>query len=152
MPNIEKLIAQQSFTDEKHKCIVSLIFVGNWIESRQQQFFKKYGITMQQFNILRILRGQHPQSANIQLLRDRMLDRMSDVSRLVGRLQKHQLIERRLCEEDRRSVDINITEKGLDLLKQIDKHFDQLKEVADGLTEEEMKTLNSLLDKMLDNY
>jgi MarR family multiple gene transcriptional regulator MgrA len=150
--NIEKLISQKAFNDEYHKGLVSLIFVGNWIESRHQQFFKKFDITMQQFNILRILRGQHPQTANINTLKERMLDKMSDVSRLVERLRKAELVERKNCESDRRAVDVKITNKGLQLLKTIDDEMEILNKCVKALSEKEITQLNKLLDKMLDNY
>src|SRR5690606_20226154 len=109
--NIEKLISIKTFTSEHHKGLISLIFVGNWIISKHQQFFRQYDITMQQFNILRILRGQHPKAASINTLKERMLDKMSDVSRLVERLRKAGLVERKSSEMDRRAVDVMITPK-----------------------------------------
>ncbi|WP_143307734.1 MarR family winged helix-turn-helix transcriptional regulator [Chitinophaga vietnamensis] len=152
MSNLEKLITQKAFENEYHKGLVSLIFVGNWITSKHQQFFKKYEITMQQFNILRILRGQLPRAASINVLKERMLDKMSDVSRLVERLRKAGLVERKSCELDRRAVDVYITPKGLDLLKRIDEELSQLEDTLKGLNEKEAIQLNKLLDKVLDNY
>ncbi|NIG57025.1 MarR family winged helix-turn-helix transcriptional regulator [Chitinophaga sp. Cy-1792] len=152
MSNLEKLITQKSFLNEYHKGLVSLIFVGNWLTARHQQFFKKYDITMQQFNILRILRGQHPQAASINVLKDRMLDKMSDVSRLVERLRKTELVERKSSEIDRRAVDVRITDKGLELLAKIDEDLDQLENILNGLSETEAAQLNHLLDKVLDHY
>ncbi|ASZ11343.1 MarR family transcriptional regulator [Chitinophaga pendula] len=153
MSNIEKLIAQKTFSSEYNKGLISLIFVGNWVVSRHQQFFKRFDITMQQFNILRILRGQHPKAASINTLKERMLDKMSDVSRLVERLRKAELIERKSCEADRRAVDVKITPKGLLLLKEIDGEIGQLEDyMKQSLTEKEVIQLNKLLDKMLDSY
>ncbi|CAL1520260.1 MarR family transcriptional regulator [Chitinophaga sp. MM2321] len=152
MSNLEKLITQKNFENEYQRGLVSLIFVGNWITSRHQQFFKRYEITMQQFNILRILRGQHPKAASINVLKERMLDKMSDVSRLVERLRKSELIERKSCEMDRRAVDVRITTKGLDLLRSIDEELGQLDDSFKSLNEKEVSQLNKLLDKMLENY
>lgn len=153
MSNIEKLIATKAFTSEHHKGLVGLIFVGNWIVSKHQQFFKQYDITMQQFNILRILRGQHPKAASINTLKDRMLDKMSDVSRLVERLRKAELVERKSCELDRRAVDVKITQKGLQLLKQIDGEIYALEDnLKEALSDKEMIQLNRLLDKVLSTY
>ncbi|SHM06258.1 DNA-binding transcriptional regulator, MarR family [Chitinophaga jiangningensis] len=152
MSNLEKLITQKSFLNEYHKGLVSLIFVGNWLTSRHQQFFKKYDITMQQFNILRILRGQHPQAASINVLKERMLDKMSDVSRLVERLRKADLVVRKSSELDRRSVDVRITDKGLELLSKIDDDLEELENTLKGLDESEAAQLNMLLDKVLDRY
>ncbi|MGX5819428.1 MarR family winged helix-turn-helix transcriptional regulator [Chitinophaga lutea] len=153
MSNIEKLISIKNFTNEQHKGLVSLIFVGNWIIAQHQTFFKQYDITMQQFNILRILRGQYPKSASINMLKERMLDKMSDVSRLVERLRKAELVERKHCEEDRRAVDVRITSKGLDLLQEIDRELYVLEEIlSNSLSEKEISQLNKLLDKMLTAY
>lgn len=153
MSNIEKLISIKTFTSEHHKGLISLIFVGNWIISKHQQFFKQYDITMQQFNILRILRGQHPKAASINTLKERMLDKMSDVSRLVERLRKAGLVERKSSEMDRRAVDVMITSKGLELLRIIDGEIECLEHaLKDSLNEKEVVQLNRLLDKMLDSY
>lgn len=153
MSNIEKLIAIKTFTSEHHKGLVSLIFVGNWIISRHQAFFKQYDITMQQFNILRILRGQHPKCASINTLKDRMLDKMSDVSRLVERLRKAGLVERKSSDVDRRAVDVMITPKGLALLSTIDEQIETLEDtLKESLNEKEVAQLNKLLDKMLESY
>ena len=153
MSNIEKLISQKSWTSEYNKGLIGLIFVGNWLVSRHQQFFKKFDITMQQYNILRILRGQHPKAANINTLKERMLDKMSDVSRLVERLRKAGLVERRSSEIDRRSVDVQITAKGLALLEEVDVDLPKLEDSLNlSLTEEEAIQLNTLLDKILTRY
>ncbi|HEY8954243.1 MarR family winged helix-turn-helix transcriptional regulator [Chitinophaga sp.] len=152
MSNLEKLITQKTFENENQRGLISLIFIGNWITSRHQQFFKRYGITMQQFNILRILRGQHPQAASINVLKERMLDKMSDVSRLVERLRKADLVERKNSEMDRRAVDVRINDKGLELLKSIDAEIRQLDSTLQSLNEKEVIQLNKLLDKMLDSY
>ncbi|WP_212006622.1 MarR family winged helix-turn-helix transcriptional regulator [Chitinophaga sp. HK235] len=152
MSNLEKLITQKNFGDDYQRGLVSLIFVGNWITSRHQQFFKRYDITMQQYNILRILRGQHPKAASINLLKERMLDKMSDVSRLVERLRKADFVERKSCELDRRAVDVKITAKGLELLSTIDAELSQLNDSFKSLNEKEIGQLNKLLDKMLEAY
>ena len=153
MSNIEKLISQKSWTSEYNKGLIGLIFVGNWLVSRHQQFFKKFDITMQQYNILRILRGQYPKTANINTLKERMLDKMSDVSRLVERLRKAGLVERKSSEIDRRSVDVQITAKGLALLEEVDVDLPKLEDSLNlSLTEEEAIQLNTLLDKILTRY
>lgn len=108
---------------------------------------------MQQYNILRILRGQHPKAANINTLKERMLDKMSDVSRLVERLRKAGLVERKSSEIDRRAVDVMITAKGLSLLETVDKDLPDLEDSLKlSLSEEEMLTVNTLLDKVLTRY
>lgn len=153
MSNIEKLISQKTFTSEYNKGLIGLIFVGNWIVSRHQQFFREFDITLQQYNILRILRGQHPKTANINMLKERMLDKMSDVSRLVERLRKAGLVERKSNELDRRAVDVHITDKGLALLRNVDEDLPKLEDsLKQSLTEAEAAQLNMLLDKILSRY
>lgn len=111
-------------------------------------FFKDYDLTSQQYNILRILRGQHPKPATINLLRDRMLDKMCDASRMVERLRLKDLVLRAVSSEDRRAVDIHISQKGLDLLLIIDKKLPHFESILKELNAQEIKQLNKLLDKL----
>jgi DNA-binding MarR family transcriptional regulator len=103
---------------------------------------------MQQYNILRILRGQYPKPATIKLIKERMLDKMSDASRIVEKLRLKGLVERTICPNDRRNVDVCITEKGLGLLTQLDKHDGEVDAKLSSLNTEEVAQLNSLLDKL----
>lgn len=135
------------FQDEFQKLEVNLIYTFHWLQARVAERLEGTDITLQQYNILRILRGQYPNPATIVLLKERMLDRECDASRLVDRLVQKALVSRTLCPDDRRKVDVLITQKGLDLLKMIDKRESFLKKHA-TLTESEMQTLNALLDKM----
>src|SRR6185437_9271918 len=104
--SLEEDIKQHKFKTEAHKAAVNIIYTFNWLDSKTRDFFKKYDLTPQQFNILRILRGQHPQPSTINLLKERMLDKMCDASRMVERLRLKNLLERHTCSNDRRSVDI----------------------------------------------
>lgn len=135
------------FQDEFQKLEVNLIYTFHWLQARVAERLEGTDITLQQYNILRILRGQYPNPATIVLLKERMLDRECDASRLVDRLVQKALVSRTLCPDDRRKVDVLITQKGLDLLKMIDKRESFLKKHA-TLTESEMQTLNALLDKL----
>ncbi len=144
---LEKEIFQKNFKSEHHKAMVNLIFTYYWSNNIARQEFLPYDITMQQFNILRILRGQYPNPSSINLLRERMLDKMCDASRMVDRLKQKELIDRCVNKKDKRSVDIVISQKGLDLLKQIDDEIDS-DGPAKNITEEEARTLNAILDKM----
>jgi len=146
--SLEEDIKQNKFKTEAHKAGVNIIYTFNWLDSQTRDFFKKYDLTPQQFNILRILRGQHPQPSTINLLKERMLDKMCDASRMVERLRLKNLLERHTCANDRRSVDILITKKGLDLLSSIDAEFDKFNARIINLPEEELKQLNTLLDKL----
>ncbi|MFN3561658.1 MAG: MarR family winged helix-turn-helix transcriptional regulator [Chloroherpetonaceae bacterium] len=135
------------FQDEFHKVEVNLIYTYHWLQSHAQERLNGTDITLQQYNILRILRGQYPNPATIVLLKERMLDRECDASRLVDRLVQKALVSRTICSHDRRKVNVLITQKGLALLKLIDQRENFLKQHA-TLSEAEAKTLNALLDKL----
>ncbi|MBK8944561.1 MAG: MarR family transcriptional regulator [Ignavibacteriae bacterium] len=145
---LEEEIKQKKFKSDFQKLAVNIIFTHGWLMNYQKKFFDKYGITGNQFNILRILRGQHPQPVSVNVLRDRMLDKMSDASRLVERLRIKKLLNRNICKNDRRKSDINITEKGLEVLKDLDSIDDEFIKLFSNLTTKEVNTLNELLDKM----
>ncbi len=144
---LEKEIAQKSFKSERHKAMVNIIYTYFWANNLTRNDFNNFDITPQQFNILRILRGQYPNPSTINLLKERMLDKMCDASRMVDRLKQKELIERCVNKKDRRSVDIVISQKGLDLLSRIDVELDQEK-LMKHLSEEEARQLNTLLDKL----
>lgn len=145
---LEEEIKQKKFRNEFHKLAVNIIYTYGWLFNKHETIFKKHGITSAQFNVLRILRGQFPNPATINLLKERMLDKMSDASRLVERLLQKGLVNRKICPEDRRRVEVVITEKGLDLLKEIDLHNEEADQIFMKLNNEEAKLLNDLLDKM----
>ena len=117
---LEKEINQKKFRSESHKLMVNIIYTFNWLNGQQSDFLKPFDITYQQFNVLRILRGQQMQPASIKLIRERMLDKMSDASRIVEKLRMKGLVERHICQHDRRSCQVFITQKGMDLLSKID--------------------------------
>jgi DNA-binding MarR family transcriptional regulator len=110
--------------------------------------FKQYNLTIQQYNILRILRGRNPGATTVKFIRERMLDRMSDASRIVELLRKKKLAERNICGEDRRKMDVVITQKGLELLEKIEKENERMDKRLSALNEEEIVLLNDLLDKV----
>jgi DNA-binding MarR family transcriptional regulator len=145
---LEDEILQKHFRNEYHKAAVNVIFSYNWLVDYQVKLFKPYGITMQQYNILRILRGQQPNPATIKLIKERMLDKMSDASRIVEKLRLKGLVDRNICPNDRRNVDVCITEKGLGLLSQLDKYDDEIDAKLSTLKKEEITQLNDLLDKL----
>ncbi len=144
---LEKEITQTKFKSEYQKLAVNIIYTHGWLISKQNEIFRKYDITATQFNILRILRGQQGNPASISLLQDRMLDKMSDTSRLVDRLKNKGFVERIICPNDRRKVEVTITDAGLGLLSQIDEHEHLFEDALRNLSEEEAETLNKLLDK-----
>lgn len=145
MKKIEDEIKQTRFTNNLQKAVVNLIYTSNWLQYRQQDFFKTHGITGQQFNILRILKGQHPRSISATEIKARMLDRNSDVSRLLDRLAAKKLITKKTCPNDKRACDVLITAQGIALLKEVGK--DQRQDGFLSLTDEEAAALSDLLDK-----
>jgi len=146
--NIEKEIFQPKFKSKNHKTIVNIIYTFNWLYEKQFNFIKPFGLTVQQFNILRILRGQYPKPATVKLLKERMLDKMSDASRLVEKLRAKGFVDRKLCDKDRRNVDVVITNEGLDLLEKIDEKEKEAEDLLKNLKSEELDFLNDLLDKI----
>jgi DNA-binding MarR family transcriptional regulator len=147
---LEDEIHQKKFSSEFQKLTINLIYTNNWIASKHAEYFKNSDITIQQYNVLRILRGQFPNPSSVKLIKERMLDKMSDASRIIDKLKIKKLVVRKECPIDRRSVDILITEKGLELLKSLDAVDEAPKELFKSLTISEIKTLNDLLDKLRD--
>jgi DNA-binding MarR family transcriptional regulator len=147
---IEEAIRQSSFRNEHHKAAVNLLYTYNMVSGSIQKILNEEGLTMQQFNVLRILRGQHPGPATNSLIRERMIDKNSDVTRIIDRLLKSGHVKRTLSRTDRRRVDIVITEKGMEALARIDKRNDELDSIMAALNEEEVRLLNGLLDKLRD--
>ena len=145
---LEEEIKQKKFNNEYEKLVVNVLYTGNWMNLVNTKNLKSYGLTLPQYNVLRILRGQYPKPATVNLLIDRMLDKSSNASRIVDRLLAKNLVTRRICKKDRRSVDVVVKEKGLDLLKLIDSAQTKWRKQFETLSEEEAKKLNFLLDKL----
>ncbi|MEJ7780257.1 MAG: MarR family transcriptional regulator [Daejeonella sp.] len=145
---IEKEIASSKFENNHQKAIVNLIYTYGWITNLLKQRLNKHKITLQQFNILRILRGQHPKPSTVNLLKDRMLDKMSDASRIVERLVQKELVQRCINDKDRRAVDIRISSKGLEILLKLDSELSSSDILKENISDEEAELLSSLLDKM----
>ena len=145
--SIEKDIKQKSFKSDYQKAMINLVFTYNWITEKLKHIFEEEGLTMQQFNILRILRGSPTPLSTLQI-RERMLDKMSDTSRIVDRLIIKELTKKITCKADKRLVDITITTKGLKVLEKLDIQEDKIENILKNLTENEAETLNILLDKI----
>jgi DNA-binding MarR family transcriptional regulator len=145
----DEIKQNKEFISEQHKLSVNISFTANWLYNKTEKFFKEHNLTPQQFNILRILRGQYPNPSTMKLLRERMIDKMSDTSRLVDNLFKKDFVIRNVCPGDRRQSDVFISEKGLSVLKEIDNLIpDFEKKHLSTLSNEEMHQLNELLDKL----
>lgn len=147
---IEEEIVQAAFKNPLEKAKVNIAFTSNFLNRKMADILKPFDITIQQYNILRILRGQFPKPASITLLTDRMIDKMSNASRLVEKLLAKDLVDRTTCPEDRRQVEVLITEKGLELLAILTVELDNKQSTGNNLTNKELALLSDLLDRIRD--
>lgn len=148
---LEEAIQQKrAFRNEYHKVMVNLLYSNNWLEEKSRDFLKQQNISLQQYNILRILRGSGKPLSTMQI-RERMLDRMSDTSRIIDRMVAKEIVEKKPNGSDKRLVDITITAKGLYVLEELDKRNNELEAIVASLSADEAKMLNDLLDKMRGN-
>lgn len=145
---IEKEIQQEKFRNTRQKAMLNILFTNGWIAEKMKNILAPEDITAQQYNILRILRGSFPQPLSTLQIRERMLDRMSDTSRIVDRLVAKQLVKKVVCTKDRRLVDVTITEKGQNLLKKLDAAINRIDDIVSGINDKEAETLSKLLDKL----
>ena len=145
--SLEKDISQRSFRNEYQKGIVNLIYTYNWMNEKMKIIFDKADMTGQQYNILRILRGAGKPISTLQI-RERMLDKMSDTSRIVDRLVLKGLAKKGVCKDDKRLVDVSISIKGKVILEKIDQSNTDMDAIFGSLSESEARSLNKLLDKI----
>lgn len=145
---IEQDIQQTRFRNSHQKAAVNLLYTGGWLRDKMKVIFDREDITAQQFNILRILRGSFPSPLTTLQIRERMLEKMSDTSRLVDRLLAKGLVKKIVCKTDRRLVDILITEKGKKLLHRLDQQASEMDDILRTLSEKEAAQLSDLLDKL----
>jgi DNA-binding MarR family transcriptional regulator len=146
--SIETDIKQSNFKSPHMKAVVNILYTNSWLQTVQTEIFKPFDLTIQQYNVLRILRGQYPNPITVIAIIERMMDKMSNASRLVDKLLLKGLAVRTECPNDRRAVDVKITQKGLDLLEELDVLQDNWEKNLKGLSEEEALLLSDLLDKM----
>jgi len=146
--SLEQDIQQKTFRSDYQKALLNILFTSNYLITIVNDFFKPYHITRQQYNVMRIVKGQLPKAASIQLIRDRMLDKMSDASRIVERLRLKNMVKREISPDDKRIVHISITEEGLKLLESIEIHVEEMEKSIKNLSLEEAAQLNDLLDKI----
>ncbi|MBK9488411.1 MAG: MarR family transcriptional regulator [Haliscomenobacter sp.] len=145
---IEELIKQTKFVSPLQKAMLNLIYTYHWHVDQSAEVFKPFGITMQQFNVLRILRGKHPEFVPVGDVKAVMLDKNPDLTRLCDRLQEKDLIERETNACNRRQVLLRISKAGLELLERADPMIMQQAKKFDNLSDEEAETLSNLLDKL----
>jgi DNA-binding MarR family transcriptional regulator len=143
---IEKDINHQHFQSEAQKAMINLMYTHSWVTERIKEILAEESITMQQFNILRILRGSDPMPLSTLSIRERMLDKMSDTSRIVDRLLAKGLVDKKTCATDKRLVDVYITSEGKKLLEKLDNKSDAMNAIASKLSDSELEKLNELLD------
>jgi DNA-binding MarR family transcriptional regulator len=148
MAKIEDEIKQSKFRSEGQKLIINLIYTYNQLSGQMATMLQPHGLTMQQYNILRILKGQYPNPSTNNLVKERMLDRNSDVTRLIDRMIRNGLVTRTSCEKDRRRVDILITQQGLDVLDAIQAQETDLDVIAHRLPEDQQRAMNDMLDRL----
>jgi len=146
---IDTEIKQAKFRNNQNKAMVNIMFTHAWMVDHIKSFVKSENITPQQYNILRILRGA---GEPLSTLRERMLDKMSDTSRIVERMVSKNLVQKAVSEKDKRMVDVIITPQGAELLENLDRRNEELDAVVNHLSDEELETLNNLLDKLRNNH
>lgn len=144
----EEIKQSKKFSNEYERLLVNLMYTASWLESKNIQRLKPFGISPQQYNVLRILRGSSPKAMMLSDIASRMIDKNSNATRLVEKLRLKGLVKREICENNRRQVDISITKKGMDLLADIDTQADKWFETMKGLTKSEAQSINDLLDKL----
>jgi MarR family 2-MHQ and catechol resistance regulon transcriptional repressor len=148
VPSIgEELVSR--FESEQQKAMLNILFTSNWLRTHHTALLAPYGLSMQQYNILRILRGAKGEKMNMHSVKERMIDRAPNATRLTDKLLTKGLVERERCENDRRVVYIRITPKGMDMLLVLDKqmktHWDS---IHGRLSEKDARTMNTSLDAL----
>ncbi len=145
---LEDEIKQTKFKSPYQKLALNLMVTGSWMNAQGVRALKPFRLSPQQYNILRILRGRQPESVTVQAIKERMIDKMSNVSRLVEKLRLKGLVDRSVCPHDRRAVNVSITDAGMAQLAEIDAQEAEWHTQLKGLDEDEVATLNALLDKV----
>jgi MarR family transcriptional regulator, 2-MHQ and catechol-resistance regulon repressor len=147
--SIEEDIKSTVKLQNNQKTVINLVYTSNWLKEKSKVFYKDYGISTEQYNVLRILRGQKGNPANLSTIQERMLNKMSNTTRLIDKLIKKELVTRQSCESNRRKIEIYITKKGLTLLAELDSIVNaNNKELTKNLNTNELEILNTLLDKL----
>jgi DNA-binding MarR family transcriptional regulator len=145
---IEQEIKQTKFTSDYQKAVINLLYTSNWMQNATAKLLKNYNLTEPQYNILRILRGQNGHPISVLDIQSRMLDKMSNASRLIEKLRLKEMVVRKECSNDRRQVDVTINKAGLEILTRLDSVIVQEEEKIKKLNTEEVNQLNKLLDKI----
>jgi len=146
---IEDIIKTENQLPASRRLIISLFSTTSWATEQISEVLKPHEISLPQFNVLRILRGQKGKPANLCTIQERMVNKMSNTTRLVDKLISKNLVERITCEKNRRKVEITITSEGLNFLKKLDTVMDRIEsEITQNLNESEIQQLTNLLHKI----
>ena len=145
---LEEELKQEKFQSEFQKAVLNILVTANVLESNSAKNLKPFALSSQQYNVLRILKGQGENAISVNNIMSRMIDKMSNASRLVEKLRKKELIERVICEHDRRQVDVKITSNGIDLLKEVDKYMNKFDQIDSKISAKEAIMLSQLLEKV----
>lgn len=145
---IEDEIHQKEFKDDYRRLLVNLLFTNNWLNQQLGPFFREFDLTLQQHNVLAILRGQHPDPVCFGEIQERMVDRNSNVTRLVDKLIEKGFVTRGICPDNRRMIEVRLTPPGMKLLDQVDKKLPELYGRFHNLSHEEAVLVSNLLDKL----
>lgn len=146
---LEEELRIEKFKTEPQRAVLSILFTASWLQERTNECFKAHGISQEQYNVLRILKGQKGKPANLSTVQERMIHRMSNATRLVEKLKQKGYVNRVTCEDNRRKVEITITESGLELLDRIDPRLAETEvNLFQRLNEHEIREIGLLLDKV----
>jgi DNA-binding MarR family transcriptional regulator len=145
---LEDAIKSTRFSSELHKATLNLMYTTYWMKTNFSAVHKEIGITMEQFNVLRILKGKHPEQMCVRDIGSRMIEKNSNVPRIIDRLLAKKLVKRNTSKEDKRETLISLTDKGIQTLEQANKKLEETNTAILGLNESEAKTLNELLEKL----
>ena len=149
---IEEVIKSTVKMDNAKKVILNIMYTQNVVQDHFNELIKPYDLSGEQYNVLRILRGQKGKPANMCVIQERMLAKTSNTTRLVDKLLLKEFVTRNVCPDNRRKIEVLITQKGLDVLKELDPKVDEHeKTFADNLKPEELVFLNQLLEKFRTN-
>ena len=148
MSKLKEEIKQKKFDSPQQEAAINLVYTHIWVDSRMKEILKSYNVSPQQYNVLRILRGAFPDKVSSGYIKDRMLDKESNITRLIDKLVDKNYVIRNLCPENRRKMDILITDHGLKDLKKMDRDLKKHESIFNKLSDKEAKELNRMLDKM----
>ncbi len=148
MGSLSEDIKQATFRNAEQKAGINIMYTANWLRNRVALMLKPHGLSPEQYNVLRILRGQNGVPASVKLVNERMLDPMSNVSRLVDKLFNSGLVERKICPSDRRQVELLLTSSGTKTLEEADESLKELGNIFKGISEERLELLNEILDQL----